>query len=126
MFINQSINYFHVSIKPNVLLPVGTQEGLWMHVDAAYAGSACICPEFRHLLDGVEVGRLFLTLHVLFSLKIFKISSPRLRCVYRSTTLLRAAISYILIIEVNFTKYFCNDVNENVMIRRKSHDVTYP
>uniref|UniRef100_M8AW96 Aromatic-L-amino-acid decarboxylase n=1 Tax=Aegilops tauschii TaxID=37682 RepID=M8AW96_AEGTA len=25
-----------------------------VHVDAAYAGSACICPEFRHHLDGVE------------------------------------------------------------------------
>ncbi|XP_076913846.1 tyrosine decarboxylase 1-like [Bidens hawaiensis] len=27
---------------------------MWVHVDAAYAGSACICPEFRHFLDGVE------------------------------------------------------------------------
>ncbi|XP_062195083.1 tryptophan decarboxylase 1-like [Phragmites australis] len=26
----------------------------WVHVDAAYAGSACICPEFRHHLNGVE------------------------------------------------------------------------
>jgi aromatic-L-amino-acid/L-tryptophan decarboxylase len=26
----------------------------WVHVDAAYAGSACICPEFRHHLAGVE------------------------------------------------------------------------
>jgi aromatic-L-amino-acid/L-tryptophan decarboxylase len=26
----------------------------WVHIDAAYAGSACICPEFRHHLDGVE------------------------------------------------------------------------
>uniref|UniRef100_A0A0D9X490 Aromatic-L-amino-acid decarboxylase n=1 Tax=Leersia perrieri TaxID=77586 RepID=A0A0D9X490_9ORYZ len=26
----------------------------WVHVDAAYAGSACICPEFRHHLDGVD------------------------------------------------------------------------
>ncbi|KAM3371128.1 hypothetical protein ACQJBY_018479 [Aegilops geniculata] len=26
----------------------------WVHVDAAYAGSACISPEFRHHLDGVE------------------------------------------------------------------------
>lgn len=25
----------------------------WVHVDAAYAGAACICPEFRHHLDGV-------------------------------------------------------------------------
>lgn len=27
---------------------------MWFHVDAAYAGSACVCPEFRHYLDGVE------------------------------------------------------------------------
>jgi len=26
----------------------------WVHIDAAYAGSACICPEFQHHLDGVE------------------------------------------------------------------------
>ncbi|XP_054723340.1 histidine decarboxylase-like isoform X2 [Uloborus diversus] len=30
------------------------QEKLWLHVDAAYAGSAFICPEFRHWLDGIE------------------------------------------------------------------------
>jgi hypothetical protein len=28
--------------------------GMWYHIDAAYAGSACICPEFRHYLNGVE------------------------------------------------------------------------
>ncbi len=27
---------------------------LWLHVDAAYAGAACICPEFRWMLEGVE------------------------------------------------------------------------
>jgi aromatic-L-amino-acid decarboxylase len=30
-------------------------EGLWLHVDAAYAGSAAICPEYRTLLDGLEL-----------------------------------------------------------------------
>ncbi|KAJ8747188.1 hypothetical protein K2173_010021 [Erythroxylum novogranatense] len=30
------------------------KNGIWFHVDAAYAGSACICPEYRHYLDGVE------------------------------------------------------------------------
>lgn len=30
------------------------QENLWLHVDAAYAGTAFLCPEFRHWLDGVE------------------------------------------------------------------------
>jgi aromatic-L-amino-acid decarboxylase len=28
--------------------------GVWLHVDAAWAGAACICPEFRPLLEGVE------------------------------------------------------------------------
>ncbi|MDH3308586.1 MAG: pyridoxal-dependent decarboxylase [Acidimicrobiia bacterium] len=29
--------------------------GLWHHVDAAYAGSAMICPEFRHHQDGLDL-----------------------------------------------------------------------
>lgn len=36
------------------LVHVVTDYNIWVHVDAAYAGSACICPEFRHYLDGVE------------------------------------------------------------------------
>jgi len=31
------------------------REALWLHVDAAYAGSALICPEMRHVLRGIEV-----------------------------------------------------------------------
>ena len=27
---------------------------MWIHVDAAYAGSAAICPELRHLFNGLE------------------------------------------------------------------------
>ena len=34
--------------------PVAKQYGLWLHVDAAYAGTAFICPEFRHWLSGIE------------------------------------------------------------------------
>ncbi|HET9492668.1 MAG TPA: pyridoxal-dependent decarboxylase [Chloroflexia bacterium] len=30
------------------------KHGVWLHVDAAMAGSAAICPEFRHLQDGLE------------------------------------------------------------------------
>jgi aromatic-L-amino-acid decarboxylase len=30
------------------------EEGLWLHVDAAMAGSAALCPEYRHLHDGLE------------------------------------------------------------------------
>ncbi|XP_041377556.1 aromatic-L-amino-acid decarboxylase-like isoform X2 [Gigantopelta aegis] len=33
---------------------VCAKEDVWLHVDAAYAGNALICPEFRHLLNGVE------------------------------------------------------------------------
>nr|XP_043613430.1 tryptophan decarboxylase TDC2-like [Erigeron canadensis] len=36
------------------LADVAKHYGIWVHVDAAYGGSACICPEYRHFLDGVE------------------------------------------------------------------------
>ncbi|KAM9309276.1 aromatic-L-amino-acid decarboxylase-like [Pholidichthys leucotaenia] len=34
--------------------PICEKENMWMHIDAAYAGAAFICPEFRPLLNGVE------------------------------------------------------------------------
>lgn len=30
------------------------RRGGWLHVDAAHAGAACICPEFRPMLDGIR------------------------------------------------------------------------
>ncbi|XP_013787590.2 aromatic-L-amino-acid decarboxylase-like isoform X1 [Limulus polyphemus] len=36
------------------------KENLWFHIDAAYAGAACICPEFRYLLNGVEYADSFI------------------------------------------------------------------
>ncbi|XVF45995.1 hypothetical protein PTKIN_Ptkin02bG0252600 [Pterospermum kingtungense] len=41
------------------LCDVAKQHGMWVHVDAAYAGSACICPEFRHFISGVEGANSF-------------------------------------------------------------------
>jgi aromatic-L-amino-acid decarboxylase len=34
---------------------IARRHGLWHHVDAAYAGSAMICPEFRDHQDGLEL-----------------------------------------------------------------------
>jgi aromatic-L-amino-acid decarboxylase len=34
------------------IVPIGEEHALWLHVDAAYAGSAAVVPEFRHILDG--------------------------------------------------------------------------
>ncbi|KAI6673489.1 hypothetical protein NL676_001395 [Syzygium grande] len=36
------------------LAKVAKRNGMWFHIDAAYAGSACICPEYRPYIDGVE------------------------------------------------------------------------
>ncbi|GJU57360.1 tyrosine decarboxylase 1-like protein [Tanacetum coccineum] len=36
------------------LSEVASAYNMWVHVDAAYAGSDCICPEFRHFLNGIE------------------------------------------------------------------------
>ncbi|XP_038653673.1 aromatic-L-amino-acid decarboxylase-like isoform X1 [Scyliorhinus canicula] len=39
--------------------PICNSENIWMHIDAAYAGSSFICPEFRPLLNGVEFADSF-------------------------------------------------------------------
>ena len=43
------------SIDPvREIVPIGEEHAMWLHVDAAYAGSAAIVPEFRKILDGCE------------------------------------------------------------------------
>uniref|UniRef100_A0A5F9C285 Histidine decarboxylase n=1 Tax=Oryctolagus cuniculus TaxID=9986 RepID=A0A5F9C285_RABIT len=39
--------------------PICASEGLWLHIDAAYAGTAFLCPEFRGFLKGVELADSF-------------------------------------------------------------------
>nr|XP_060637499.1 aromatic-L-amino-acid decarboxylase [Anolis sagrei ordinatus]XP_060637500.1 aromatic-L-amino-acid decarboxylase [Anolis sagrei ordinatus] len=39
--------------------PICNEENIWLHIDAAYAGSSFICPEFRYLLNGVEFADSF-------------------------------------------------------------------
>lgn len=34
--------------------PICREHGLWLHVDAALAGTAALCPEFRFIHDGLE------------------------------------------------------------------------
>jgi aromatic-L-amino-acid decarboxylase len=34
---------------------IAAAHGLWLHVDAAYAGTAALCPENRWMLDGAEL-----------------------------------------------------------------------
>jgi aromatic-L-amino-acid/L-tryptophan decarboxylase len=36
------------------IIPIGEQHAMWLHVDAAYAGSAAIVPEMRDILKGCE------------------------------------------------------------------------
>lgn len=42
-----------------ISIPTGDAEGLWLHIDAAYAGTAFVCPEFRLFLDGIEYADSF-------------------------------------------------------------------
>jgi aromatic-L-amino-acid/L-tryptophan decarboxylase len=43
------------SVDPvHAITEIARRYGVWLHVDAAYAGIAAIVPEFRGLLDGVE------------------------------------------------------------------------
>lgn len=41
--------------------PVCEEFEVWLHVDASYAGSALICPEFKHFLKGIEYAHSFTT-----------------------------------------------------------------
>jgi aromatic-L-amino-acid/L-tryptophan decarboxylase len=43
------------SIDPvSKIIPIGEEHAMWLHVDAAYAGSAAVVPEFRRILAGCE------------------------------------------------------------------------
>jgi aromatic-L-amino-acid decarboxylase len=43
------------SIDPvREIVPIGEKHAMWLHIDAAYAGSAAVVPELRHILDGAE------------------------------------------------------------------------
>lgn len=39
--------------------PICRNNQIWLHIDAAYAGSALCCPEFRKLMPGIEFGDSF-------------------------------------------------------------------
>ncbi|XP_043275547.1 aromatic-L-amino-acid decarboxylase-like [Venturia canescens] len=38
----------------NELGPVCNDNNLWLHIDAAYAGAAFVCPEYRYLMAGIQ------------------------------------------------------------------------
>ncbi|HEY0639208.1 MAG TPA: aminotransferase class V-fold PLP-dependent enzyme [Pseudonocardiaceae bacterium] len=40
---------------------VCVERGVWLHVDAAWAGAATVCPELRHLVDGLEYADSYCT-----------------------------------------------------------------
>ena len=43
------------AIEPvSAIADIAERYGAWLHVDAAYGGSAAVMPEHRHILDGVE------------------------------------------------------------------------
>ena len=35
------------------------EEGIWLHIDAAYAGSAFMCPELRFHMKGINYATSF-------------------------------------------------------------------
>lgn len=39
--------------------PICEKEKVWLHIDAAYAGAAFACPEYRYLMEGIEYADSF-------------------------------------------------------------------
>jgi aromatic-L-amino-acid decarboxylase len=67
------------------------REGLWLHVDAAYAGSAGVVPELRHVLAGCERADSLVTNPHKWLFTPFDLSalySPRLEVLRRAFTLI--------------------------------------
>lgn len=82
---------------------------VWLHVDAAYAGSAAIVPEFRHLMNGVERAQSFVLnphkwLYVSMDCSVLFTSKPE---IFRRASSLSAEILRTPEDEsvVNFTDY---------------------
>uniref|UniRef100_A0A665U863 Aromatic-L-amino-acid decarboxylase n=1 Tax=Echeneis naucrates TaxID=173247 RepID=A0A665U863_ECHNA len=69
--------------------PICNGENMWMHIDAAYAGSAFICPEFRPLLNGIE-GHSTVGLNGFWYLKIFFCLSTPVNRVKKRTDIIGA------------------------------------
>jgi aromatic-L-amino-acid decarboxylase len=66
------------------------RENLWLHVDAAYAGSAAVVPELRHILEGCERADSLVTNPHKWLFTPFDLSalySPRLDVLRRAFTL---------------------------------------
>ena len=49
-FLSEYVQSYFNTVKCHL----GKDEEMWLHVDAAYAGSAFICPEFRIWMKGIE------------------------------------------------------------------------
>uniref|UniRef100_A0A8C7HNG3 Aromatic-L-amino-acid decarboxylase n=1 Tax=Oncorhynchus kisutch TaxID=8019 RepID=A0A8C7HNG3_ONCKI len=54
-----SCAFDHITELGHVSGPALYVSKIWMHIDAAYAGSSFICPEFRPLLNGIEFADSF-------------------------------------------------------------------
>lgn len=39
--------------------PICNQDNIWLHIDAAYAGAAFACPEYRHHMKGIQFADSF-------------------------------------------------------------------
>jgi aromatic-L-amino-acid/L-tryptophan decarboxylase len=47
--------------RVEAIAAIGREHGAWVHVDAAWAGVAALCPEHRNLIDGVGLADSFCT-----------------------------------------------------------------
>ncbi|XP_063983846.1 aromatic-L-amino-acid decarboxylase-like [Diachasmimorpha longicaudata] len=43
----------------NEIGPICKENNVWLHIDAAYAGAAFVCPEYQHLMAGIEYSDSF-------------------------------------------------------------------
>ncbi|KAK6789804.1 hypothetical protein RDI58_013604 [Solanum bulbocastanum] len=55
LFLCATVTTSTTTVDPlSQLRQLAKEFNIWLHVDAAYGGNACICPEFRQYVDGIE------------------------------------------------------------------------
>lgn len=82
--------------------PICQKYKMWLHVDAAYAGSAFICPEFRYLMEGIDNADSIETNAYKFMLGAIDYS-----CLYVKD---RACYSRVFTVNHTFPEYLMGDL----------------
>lgn len=84
---------------------IASHPGIWFHVDAAYAGSSFLCPEFRPLMAGIDYVHSFNTNPNKWLLTSFDCSCLWVKDRKKLMAGLVVSLSWLLIVRLQIKQY---------------------